>query len=86
MPKSPDISIERIAQAREHIDPVFLNTPQFENNLLSQWVGTSVIVKVECLNPVRSFKGRGACYSTTTMDMRFCRELRTRSRLCREQT
>ena len=64
MPKSPDISIERIAQAREHIDPVFLNTPQFENNLLSQWVGTSVIVKVECLNPVRSFKGRGACYYT----------------------
>lgn len=41
------------------IEPTFLRTPQFESSPLSAEVGCSVTLKVETLNPVRSFKGRG---------------------------
>lgn len=41
------------------IDPAFLDTPQFEPAPLSEALGCSVVLKVETLNPVRSFKGRG---------------------------
>jgi len=46
--------------ARTHIDPVFLNTPQYINDGLSQALGSTVVTKVETLNPIRCFKGRGA--------------------------
>lgn len=58
------VSLERIEQARSVIDPVFLDTPQFRSDALSEALGADVVLKVECLNPVRSFKGRGACYFT----------------------
>ena len=48
------ISLERIEEARSVIDPVFLDTPQFRSDALS--LGADVVLKVECLNPVRSFK------------------------------
>lgn len=54
------ISIKRIQNALDVIDPVFLNTPQFVSEPLSDALGASVIVKIETLNPVRCFKGRGA--------------------------
>ena len=54
------ISLERIEEARSVIDPVFLDTPQFRSDALSEGLGADVVLKVECLNPVRSFKGRGA--------------------------
>lgn len=44
------------------IDPVFLDSPQFVSEPLSAQVGVEVLVKVETLNPIRSFKGRGADY------------------------
>jgi threonine dehydratase len=44
------------------IDPVFLNSPQFVCDPLSAVLGVEVVVKVETLNPIRSFKGRGADY------------------------
>ena len=44
------------------IDPVFLNSPQLEMATLSETVGFKLIVKVETLNPIRSFKGRGTSY------------------------
>lgn len=53
-------SLRRIADASEHIDPVFLHTPQFVSEPLSNALGTRVVVKVETLNPIRCFKGRGA--------------------------
>jgi threonine dehydratase len=56
------ISLERIEEARSVIDPVFLDTPQFRSDALSETLGADVWLKIECLNPVRSFKGRGACY------------------------
>lgn len=64
MEPAPSISLESIAEARSVIDPVFLDTPQFQNDALGDLVGADIVVKVECVNPVRSFKGRGAEYFT----------------------
>ncbi len=41
------------------IDPVFLDTPQFDCEALSKRLGVATVLKVECVNPIRSFKGRG---------------------------
>lgn len=57
-----DISIERIAAAAAVIDPVFRATPQFLCGGLSDALGQQVLLKVETLNPIRSFKGRGASW------------------------
>lgn len=48
------ISFERIEQAAREIDPVFLHSPQFWCDALN------VFLKVETMNPIRCFKGRGA--------------------------
>jgi threonine dehydratase len=62
-----DLSIERIAAASDAIDPVFLNSPQYVDEHLSARLGRDVLVKVETLNPLRSFKGRGADTLMRTM-------------------
>ena len=54
------LSLERIEQASELIDPVFLNTPQFVCEPLCDELGIRLALKIETLNPIRSFKGRGA--------------------------
>ena len=54
------LSPEAIERAMAVIDPVFLNTPQFVNEPLSEVLGARVVLKVETLNPIRCFKGRGA--------------------------
>jgi threonine dehydratase len=64
------LSVERIEQAAGIIDPVFLNSPQFRAETLEQQLGCRVVVKVETLNPIRSFKGRGAEYFTATLEGR----------------
>ncbi len=56
------LSLERIEEARSVIDPIFLDTPQFRSDALSESLGAEVHLKIECLNPLRSFKGRGSCY------------------------
>lgn len=56
------IALEHIEEAHRFIDPVFLETPQFRADGLSRALGMNLVVKVECVNPIRSFKGRGACY------------------------
>ena len=56
------VSIERIAEAAEAIDPVFLHSPQYECEPLNAHLGVATVLKVECLNPIRSFKGRGTDY------------------------
>jgi threonine dehydratase len=53
------LDLGRIRKAVNSIDPVFLGTPQFESATLNDALGCSVRLKVETLNPVRSFKGRG---------------------------
>lgn len=54
-----DLSLERIGAASQRIDPAFLATPQFVDERLSLELGREVVVKVETLNPIGSFKGRG---------------------------
>ena len=54
------LSLANIERAAALIDPIFLDSPQFECEPLSQALGTSLVLKVETLNPLRSFKGRGA--------------------------
>lgn len=44
------------------IDPLLLNTPQFSDPTLSEALGREVLVKMENVSPVGSFKGRGADY------------------------
>ncbi|MCU0569840.1 MAG: threonine/serine dehydratase [Oculatellaceae cyanobacterium Prado106] len=55
-------SQDAIAHAYNSIDPIFLNTPQFELEALNQVLGTRILLKIETLNPIRSFKGRGTDY------------------------
>lgn len=56
------LKIENIRDAARVIDPVFLRTPQYYADSLSRLLGTTIVVKVETANPIRSFKGRGAEY------------------------
>src|SRR5207245_11447906 len=56
------ISLDRIREAAEVIDPVFRNTPQFVCEPLSDRLGVTTVLKVESVNPIRSFKGRGTDY------------------------
>jgi threonine dehydratase len=56
------LSIERIEEAARVIDPAFTNTPQFLAESLSDQLGLQLVCKVEAVNPIRSFKGRGADY------------------------
>jgi threonine dehydratase len=53
------LDIERIKIAARKIDPVFLNSPQYVCESLSGALGCRILLKVETLNPVRCFKGRG---------------------------
>ena len=53
------LSPDAIRRARSSIDPVFLDSPQYVHEGLSARAGIPVIVKVETVNPIRSFKGRG---------------------------
>jgi len=55
----PRLSLERIARAAREIDPVFLHSPQYRAESLGERLGCELVVKVETLNPIRSFKGRG---------------------------
>jgi threonine dehydratase len=54
------LRLDAIRAAVDVIDPAFLNTPSLPCGALSRALGCSVTLKVETLNPVRSFKGRGA--------------------------
>lgn len=54
------LNVHRIEEAADRIDPVFLNTPQYSNESLNEVLNTNLILKIECFNPLRSFKGRGA--------------------------
>src|SRR5919204_4993148 len=53
------LGLDRIRGAVGEIDPVFLDTPAVLCSPLGHALGCSVMLKIETLNPVRSFKGRG---------------------------
>ena len=52
-----------IRAAIAEIDPVFTGSPQFVSDRLSERAGRPVIVKVETVNPIRAFKGRGTWFA-----------------------
>ena len=64
-PAGHRLSLANIADAARNIDPLFRNTPQFDSGPLSALAGCQLTLKVETLNPLRSFKGRGADYFMT---------------------
>ncbi len=55
LPPLPDT----IARAHGLIDPVFVNTPLVAHAVVDDALGCRLLAKVETLNPIRSFKGRG---------------------------
>lgn len=61
-PMDHRLSLKHIYEASQIVDPVFLGTPQYNPESLSELLGCELIVKVETTNPIRSFKGRGADY------------------------
>ncbi len=61
------LSLERIEQAARIIDPIFLHSPQFVCEPLSDELGVRLMLKIETLNPLRSFKGRGADYCVSQL-------------------
>ena len=62
------ISTQRIDEAFQTIDPVFLRTPQYVSETLSEIFSARLILKIETLNPIRSFKGRGADFLLSQAD------------------
>ncbi len=54
------LSVGQIEKAYHAIHPVFLNSPQFMTESLGTVLGCKLILKIETVNPIRSFKGRGA--------------------------
>lgn len=65
-----DLSLERIEEAARVIDPLLLDTPQFVDPMLSDALGRESVVKMENVNPVGSFKGRGADYFVRGLERR----------------
>src|SRR5688572_7681910 len=53
------LNLSRVREAVTVIDPVFRRTPQYESIPLGAALGCSIVLKVETMNPVGSFKGRG---------------------------
>jgi len=53
------LDLQRVREAVTLIDRVFLDSPQYESGPLSEALGCLLMMKVETLNPVRSFNGRG---------------------------
>ncbi|MEU4701479.1 threonine ammonia-lyase [Nonomuraea dietziae] len=59
-----DLDLANIEKAARVIDPQFLDTPQYVDELLDR----TVTVKLETANPIRSFKGRGADFALSALD------------------
>jgi threonine dehydratase len=56
------LSLANIARSASMIDPVFLNSPQYNCEPLSAALGCALTIKLDFTNPIRSFKGRGASF------------------------
>jgi threonine dehydratase len=62
------LSLEHIEEAARLIDPVFLDSPQYEAEALGDELGLRLVCKVETANPIGSFKGRGTDYLLHRME------------------
>lgn len=54
------LQVGRVPDALSNIGQQFLNSPQFETSLGGELFSGSLVIKVETMNPIRSFKARGA--------------------------
>jgi threonine dehydratase len=59
MLRLPELEPGAIRSTSETIHPAFRHSPQFVHDALSERLGVPVIVKIETVNPIRCFKGRG---------------------------
>jgi threonine dehydratase len=57
--RDPELEPDAIRAAHARIHPAFRGSPQYLHEGLSRAAGVDVIVKVESVNPIRAFKGRG---------------------------
>ena len=60
MPNTHRLQIQEIEDALTVIESVFLNSPQYNSPGLSERFDADVIIKIETLNPIKSFKARGS--------------------------
>ncbi|CAN5782181.1 pyridoxal-phosphate dependent enzyme [soil metagenome] len=60
MSEAQPINATTIARALDQISAELRSSPQFLHEALSRRLGRPVVVKVETVNPLGSFKGRGA--------------------------
>ena len=67
MIEPPELEPAAIRAAHERIDPVFTGSPQYVHEGLSARLGVPIVVKVETVNPIRSFKGRGTWVAMTAL-------------------
>lgn len=63
-----DLTADAVHAARGKIAPVFLDTPHVVDDRLSRALGREVVVKVETLTPIGSFKARGASLLVEELD------------------
>ena len=63
----PELEPAAIRAAHGAIDPAFTSSPQFVHQALSARLGVPVVVKVETVNPIRSFKGRGTWVAVSAL-------------------
>jgi threonine dehydratase len=61
------LSLANIARSVEVIPAVFLNSPKYNCEPLSDELGCKLTLKLEFANPIRNFKGRGACFLLSEM-------------------
>jgi threonine dehydratase len=55
----PELEPASIRAAHGRIAPAFRGSPQYVHEGLSAATGTELVLKVETVNPIRAFKGRG---------------------------
>lgn len=61
-PPEHRLSLSQIRNSGQVIAPEFLHSPQFACEPLGHALGCRLTLKVETINPIRSFKGRGASF------------------------
>lgn len=65
--RDPELEPDVIRAALDRIHPAFTGSPQFVHEGLSVRAGVPVVVKVESVNPIRAFKGRGTWLAVREM-------------------
>jgi threonine dehydratase len=61
--------LDAIREAALSIDPVFRDSPQFLAEELGARLRMRLLCKVETINPIRSFKGRGCSYLLERLEL-----------------